>query len=553
MEKNEQNEKSIPLPALESKNLYIAPEIPKKKKKLPWIVGVLSVVLITFIGVAGYVTVDNANKAAETARMEQEYRNALVLMAEGKYEEALTAFEALDGYKDSSDKIHECIVLLGNQNEESDETHGKESEEITEEITTLHEHIEAIREGWEPTCTKTGMTDEVYCADCLEILAEPEVIPANGHVEEILPAVGATCTTAGRTRGEQCSVCQEVFVQQEIIEAKGHVYGGWIIDQEPDWGVKGSQHMICAVCHETKHETIEAIYSEGLEYSGTENDTYCVQGIGLCADSDVYIPPVYNGKSVTGIGVGAFENCSQITAVVLPDSMTSIGASAFEHCVNLTTVIIPDQVTDIGDQAFKDCIRLRDIVLPSSLNRISNSLFNSCAELTSITIPESVNSIAKSAFRYCSKLSSVTFGGEVRSIDDYAFFCAGLTSVEIPYGVTSIGESAFHGCEGITSVMIPNSVTDIGKRAFAFCSNITSIAIPDSVTILNDSVFSDCRKLCSVVVPGSVKSIQSDAFSRCAGLMEVYYMGSLEEWDMIPKFSGWNNGVSMNINCNYTP
>ena len=77
MEKNEQNEKSIPLPALESKNLYIAPEIPKKKKKLPWIVGVLSVVLITFIGVAGYVTVDNANKAAETARMEQEYRNAL--------------------------------------------------------------------------------------------------------------------------------------------------------------------------------------------------------------------------------------------------------------------------------------------------------------------------------------------------------------------------------------------------------------------------------------------------------------------------------------------
>ncbi len=42
----------------------------------------------------------------------QSYNNAISLMGDGKYEEAIEAFEALDGYKDSTDRIEECHTKI---------------------------------------------------------------------------------------------------------------------------------------------------------------------------------------------------------------------------------------------------------------------------------------------------------------------------------------------------------------------------------------------------------------------------------------------------------
>ena len=42
----------------------------------------------------------------------EKYDEAITFMEEGKYEEAITAFEAMDGYKDSTDKIAECRMAI---------------------------------------------------------------------------------------------------------------------------------------------------------------------------------------------------------------------------------------------------------------------------------------------------------------------------------------------------------------------------------------------------------------------------------------------------------
>ena len=53
---------------------------------------------------------DSANKVVEcnTAILDSEYNNAMALMDAGQYTEAIAAFEALDDYKDSADKVIEC-------------------------------------------------------------------------------------------------------------------------------------------------------------------------------------------------------------------------------------------------------------------------------------------------------------------------------------------------------------------------------------------------------------------------------------------------------------
>ena len=51
---------------------------------------------------------------------------------------------------------------------------------------------------------------------------------------------------------------------------------------------------------------------------------------------------------VTNIGDSAFQDCSGLTSVTIPDSVTSIGDEAFYGCTSLSNMTIPDGVMDIG-------------------------------------------------------------------------------------------------------------------------------------------------------------------------------------------------------------
>ena len=62
--------------------------------------------------------------------------------------------------------------------------------------------------------------------------------------------------------------------------------------------------------------------------------------------------------TVTFIGAYAFENCSGLTSVTIPNSVTSIDGYAFKNCSGLTSITIPNSVTSIGGFAFNKCIPL---------------------------------------------------------------------------------------------------------------------------------------------------------------------------------------------------
>jgi len=207
-------------------------------------------------------------------------------------------------------------------------------------------------------------------------------------------------------------------------------------------------------------------------------------------------------------------------SLVIPDSVeysgawyavTSIGNNAFHYCNDLTSVTIGGLVTSIGS-AFNGCSGLTSVAIPNSVTSIGNGAFNECSGLTSVTIPNSVTYIG-SAFSGCSGLTSIVVEAGNTHYDsrdscnaiiqtDLNLLIQGCMTTIIPNSVTSIGRYAFFGCSGLTSVTIPNSVTSIVNYAFENCSGLLNI-VCESVypPSAENNTFFGVPAYCTLTVP----------------------------------------------------
>ena len=59
---------------------------------------------------------------------------------------------------------------------------------------------------------------------------------------------------------------------------------------------------------------------------------------------EVVIPKTIGGYEVKKISDGAFQNCTGITSIVIPDSVISIDRSVFSGCTSLAEITIRDSV-----------------------------------------------------------------------------------------------------------------------------------------------------------------------------------------------------------------
>lgn len=208
---------------------------------------------------------------------------------------------------------------------------------------------------------------------------------------------------------------------------------------------------------------------------------------------------------------------SKITSVVIGNGVTSIGDYAFEDCSALKMLDIPQSVTEIGSKAFLGCSALTSLALPQTVNRIGNTAFQGCSNLETINIPSGVKLIEHDIFHGCEKLKDVTIPVGVTLIGYCAFeACKAFKNIEIPEGVTTIKRNAFEDCTQLETVGIPSTATDICNAAFRNCPQLKSFVFPSGTTQIYPSVLSGCKNLESVTIPEGVTKIWGSAFYGCS-------------------------------------
>ncbi len=271
-------------------------------------------------------------------------------------------------------------------------------------------------------------------------------------------------------------------------------------------------------------------------------------------DAEVTVPGTIDGKSVTSIGTSAFNGCSSLIGISIPDSVTSIESFAFENCSSLTEMVIPNGVTTIWGifsgcssltkvtipdsmktisyDAFNGCSSLKEITIPNSVTSIDRNAFSDCTALSKIILPDSVTSIGTAAFSGCSSLKEITLPSGMTDIDGAVFSrCSSLKEITIPSGWKYLNYSTFIACSSLMKITLPNSMEYIGENAFNHCSSLTEITLPSGLLMIDNSAFAKCNRLTKVHIPDSVTSIGKNVFKECSGLTDIYFSGTREQWN----------------------
>lgn len=227
--------------------------------------------------------------------------------------------------------------------------------------------------------------------------------------------------------------------------------------------------------------------------------------------------------------------------------LTTISRSAFDECTALESITIPNSVKYIGSYAFRNTRfnSVGDVNIPTSLEYLGYKAFpNACCK-------QDTKDLGFYAFNYLQLGNNVYITdiayprdaqGRMTSlynqnwIDQLAKFQTDGKTVKV------LAEELFNNCTEITSISIPESVTVIPKKLFSKCRLLETVNIPNGVTTIGEKAFYGCRMLTSIVFPSTVTKLENALFveDKYVVSVNIYMDMNKTTYDSITKLSNWN-------------
>lgn len=340
----------------------------------------------------------------------------------------------------------------------------------------------------------------------------------------------------------------------------------------------GGYHLDCGLYDPT-----------AISYEVRDDRSLIVQSNAFM-EGEVVIPETvtYNGVTYTVKEVAwrAFNDCPNLTSVILPPSVDNVSDYAFHNCPNLqyvksytpvfmehtliaapadaTEYELPIECTAIQRNAFKYATSLQTLTLQRPLTDIGEKAFAGCSSLKEIyAYARPVPRTAANAFEGLDK-SKITVHVYASALDSYkqawgtGFNYVTMTDpklVELTVNVPNAGTlrqlieeaaaTAGSTIYDVTGIKVTGNVSQDDLRMLAnMCTGVSALATIDlSAAVIvgnriDDGVFREKEKLSSISLPNSITYIGSHAFYGCSSLTTVTGLeglsdeGAFNAWDV---------------------
>ena len=293
-----------------------------------------------------------------------------------------------------------------------------------------------------------------------------------------------------------------------------------------------------------------------LTYGVTGGNIYIEKNTGFISKCDksvisAIIPEIIGGVEIRGVGKNAFDGCTALTELILPDTITKIQSYGISNCDAIKTLRLPEGLTALESYAINGCDMVKSLELPESMTSIANSAIYRCSALKELTINGSL-AVPSKAVNYCTNLNRVVFGDGVTSIAQYAVYQANLNSIVIPKTVQEVSDNAFNNYSSyfnsINKALVECCYETAGEE-YAKTNKIRYKLIDDGITIPVDDgsgniyVSATSGKITgadlgvkSVDINGTfdgvtITSVGNASFRYCTGLTEAYFDENVREFE----------------------
>ena len=238
----------------------------------------------------------------------------------------------------------------------------------------------------------------------------------------------------------------------------------------------------------------------------------------LTEEEQAVIDAVYHvniSDGIRGLKDDLFTGNTAVQSVIL-ETVEKVPAGEFTGCTSLNTFIMnSSEAADgesLGERAFQDCTALENVSLPNTLSEIVSMPFAGCTNLTDVDFNESSKFVCEDAIikekaedgsntriveclesrgvlAGAARLNAEEFAG-ITSIDPSAFqHCTGIREAYLDDSeVTVIPDYCFDGATALYYCSLSDATKKIGKYAFRNTA-LSTIAIPDSVQSIDDTAF----------------------------------------------------------------
>ena len=177
--------------------------------------------------------------------------------------------------------------------------------------------------------------------------------------------------------------------------------------------------------------------------------------------------------------LGSFYG-SKITGDIKLYNITSMGTNAFRD-TNITSVDFSGApITALPERAFENCTTVTSVVLPEGLKSVGYWAFKGASSLSNMNIPRGIERLEDSAFW------GPTFSGNIvldnlEYMGPHAFRGTQIRSLVIKGTLTSLNtDAAFYGCTQLEYMVLPDTVTTSGNNTFTNCNKLKYIVCSDA-------------------------------------------------------------------------